>query len=107
MIIDALVKIELALDGTYKIVQLRPYTPEDCQPPKASEYLANAQSVREHQRAASAVRAHARSYPTHGHCSICGACGKKASTHTRNSDRHFLRTGETRHRGEPFTGEAC
>ena len=81
MKIDALVKIELALDGTYKIVQLRPYTPEDCQPPKASEYLANAQSVREHQRAASAVRAHARSYPTHGHCSICGRCGKKSSTH--------------------------
>ena len=81
MKIDALVKIELALDGTYKIVQLRPYTPEDCQPPKASAYLANAQSVREHQRAAQTGRAHARSYPTHGHCSICGRCGKKSSTH--------------------------
>ena len=106
MQIDALVKIELALDGTYKIVQLRPYTPGDSIPSalttgyhtqKATEYLANAQSVREHQRAASAVKAHARSYPTHGHCTICGECGKKNSTCG----------GLGYHTGEPFTGEAC
>ena len=102
MQIDALVKIELALDGTYKIVQLRPYTPGDCIPQKATEYLANAQSVREHQRAASAVKAHARSYPTHGHCSICGACGKKSST-----CGNYYGRGNNAHRGEPFSGEAC
>ena len=91
MKIAALVKIELALDGTWRIMQiesaqvpakhLSKLWGSGDEPQKATEYLANAQSVREHQRAASAVRAHARSYPTHGHCSICGRCGKKSSTH--------------------------
>ena len=62
----------------------------------ATEHLVNAHKVRQHRR-----REHSRDYPEHGHCSICGACGKKASTCYSFRDR------PSSHRGEPFTGTGC
>ncbi len=36
---------------------------------------------------------HRRDYPEHGHCSICGRCGKKSSTHRGSYPGHY-HTGE-------------
>jgi hypothetical protein len=113
MIIEARVTIDLKLDGSWRIVQIEhvadsrltdepePGTESAEQldaagPFTATEHLVNAHKVRQHRR-----REHSRDYPEHGHCSICGACGKKASTCYSFRDR------PSSHRGEPFTGTGC
>jgi len=107
MIVEALVKIDLKLDGSWRIVQIKrldegmsldhlipePGTESAEQldaagPFTATEHLVNAHKVREHRRAE-----HSREYPAHGHCSICGRCGKKSSTHRGTYPGHY-HTGE-------------
>ncbi len=68
----------------------------------ATEHLVNAHKVREHRRAE-----HSREYPEHGHCSICGACGKKSSTCLSVVNGTYYGRGSAHHTGEPFTGPGC
>ena len=107
MIVRAIVNIDLKLDGTWKILQMFPCKPEDLFPddepeeeievhqvPKsASWHLENARKIRE-------TRHHDWKV-AHSHCTHCGECGKKRSTHRTRPD------GSTYHTGEPFTGEKC
>jgi ribosomal protein L32 len=102
MLVRALVIIDLKLDGTWKIVQMHSAKPEDLlpetgkgdggpSPTPTQDLLDNAKRVREERKNWKVA---------HCHCSICGACGKKRTTHRRNADGHY-------HVGEPYTGDKC
>ena len=102
MMVRAIVLIDLKLDGTWKIVQMHSAKPEDIFPDEGEEMetpptpvqdlLDNARKVRESRKHDWRV--------AHSHCSICGACGKKRSTHRCNSDGHY-------HVGPPYVGVKC
>ena len=121
MIIRAIAVIDLKLDGTWKIMQMYSAKPDDirpddmiqpmsdeekerkldyiCNPPKDPEatpvqdLLDHAQAVREKRKHMWPIR--------HSHCNICGACGKKRTTHRVARDGHHY------HTGEPFSGVRC
>jgi hypothetical protein len=102
MIINAIVTIDLRADGTWKIVQLKHTvelplpTPEpEPKPMTATEHLRNARNIR------AAGRAEPVWKIAHSHCSLCGACGKKRTTH--RCDGH----GQHYHVGEPYNGPKC